>query len=172
MGPHYLNHFFAPKSVAIVGASKREESVGNRLLLNMLEAEFQGRLYPVNPKHEEILEIKTYPNIDSIPDVLELVVIATPAPTIPSIVRECGEKNVDSIIIITAGFAELGDIGKRFQQEVLDIAHRYNIRIIGPNCLGVIRPSEHLNATFGYGVIPTGHLALVSQSGAVCTAPD
>ncbi len=170
MGPHYLNHFFAPKSVAIVGASKREESVGNRLLLNMLEAEFQGRLYPVNPKHEEILEIKTYPNIDSIPDVLELVVIATPAPTIPSIVRQCGEKNVDSIIIITAGFAELGDIGKRFQQEVLDIAHRYNIRIIGPNCLGVIRPSEHLNATFGYGVIPTGHLALVSQSGAVCTA--
>lgn len=170
MGPHYLNRFFVPKSVAIVGASEREESVGHRLLLNMQEAGFEGKLYPVNPKHEELLGLKTYPDIDAIPDTLELVVIATPAPTVPSIVRQCGEKGVDSVIIITAGFAELGNVGKRLQQEVLDIAHRYDIRIIGPNCLGVICPRAHLNATFGYGIVPDGHLALVSQSGAVCTA--
>jgi acetyltransferase len=170
MSAHYLNRFFVPKSVAIVGASEREESVGHRLLLNMQEAGFKGKLYPVNPKHDELLGLKTYPDINAIFDTLELVVIATPAPTVPSIVRQCGEKGIDSIIIITAGFGELGEAGKRLQQEVLDIAHRYDIRIIGPNCLGVIRPSGHLNATFGYGTVQEGHLALVSQSGAVCTA--
>ena len=170
MGPHYLNHFFVPKFVAIVGASKREESVGQRLLLNMQEAGFKGKLYPVNHKHDELLGLKAYPDIDAIQDGLDLVIIATPAPTVPAIVRQCGEHGVDSIIIISAGFAELGDAGKRLQREVLDIAHRYSIRIIGPNCLGVIRPSGYLNATFGYGTVQDGHLALVSQSGAVCTA--
>ena len=170
MGPHYLNCFFAPKSVAIVGASEREDSVGQRLLLNMQEAGFKGRLYPVNNKHDELLGLKAYRDIDAIPDALELVVIATPAATVPGIVRQCGEKGVNSIIIISAGFGELGDSGKRLQQEVLDIAHRYDIRIIGPNCLGVIRTSSGLNATFGYGRVKDGNLALVSQSGAVCTA--
>ena len=170
MGPHYLNRFFAPKSVAIVGASEREASVGHRLLLNMQEAGFKGRLYPVNHKRDELLGLKAYPDIDAIPDTPELVVIATPAATVPGIVRLCGEKGVHSIIIITSGFGELGDAGKRLQQEILDIAHRYDIRIIGPNCLGVIRTSSHLNATFGYGEVKDGNLALVSQSGAVCTA--
>ena len=170
MGPHYLNPFFAPKTVAIIGASKREESVGYRLLLNMQEAGFKGKLYPVNPKHEELLGLKTYPDIDSIFDTLELVIIATPAPTVPNIVLQCGMKGVGAIIIITAGFSEVGDAGKRLEQKVLDIAHRYDIRIIGPNCLGIIRPSGQLNATFGYGTVQDGHLALVSQSGAICTA--
>jgi len=170
MGPHYLNRFFAPKSVAIVGASEQEASVGHRLLLNMQEAGFKGRLYPVNHKRDELLGLKAYPDIDAIPDTPELVVIATPAATVPGIVRLCGEKGVHSIIIITSGFGELGDAGKRLQQEILDIAHRYDIRIIGPNCLGVIRTSSHLNATFGYGEVKDGNLALVSQSGAVCTA--
>jgi acetyltransferase len=170
MGPHYLNRFFAPKTVAIVGASEREESVGYRLLLNMQEAGFKGKLYPVNPKHEELLGLKTYPDIDSIFDTLELVIIATPAPTVPKIVLQCGKKGVGSLIIITAGFSEVGNAGKRLQQKVLDIAHRYDIRIIGPNCLGIIRPSGQLNATFGYGTVQDGHLALVSQSGAICTA--
>ncbi len=170
MGPHYLNCFFSPKSVAIVGASEREDSVGQRLLLNMQEAGFTGRLYPVNHKHDQLLGVKAYRDIDAIPDTLELVVIATPAATVPGIVRQCGEKGVSSIIIISAGFGELGDSGKRLQQEILDIAHRYDIRIIGPNCLGVIRTSSGLNATFGYGRVKDGNLALVSQSGAVCTA--
>jgi len=170
MGPHYLNSFFVPKSVAIVGASEREESVGHRLLLNMQEAEFQGELYPVNPKRESVLGLKAYPDLDAIPSAIDLVVVATPAPTVPAIVRQCGEKGVKSVIIITAGFGEMGDAGLRLQREVLDVARRYGIRIIGPNCLGVIRPSGHLNATFGYGRVKDGKLALVSQSGAVCTA--
>ncbi|MGZ8190013.1 MAG: bifunctional acetate--CoA ligase family protein/GNAT family N-acetyltransferase [Methylococcaceae bacterium] len=170
MGPHYLSRFFTPKTVAIVGASEREESVGNRLLLNMLEAEFKGGLYPVNNKRETLLGLKAYPDLLTVPEDLDLVVIATPAPSVPGIVRQCGEKGVTSVIIITAGFGELGDEGRRLQQEVLDIAHRYSIRIIGPNCLGVIRPSGQLNATFGDGPVKDGNLALLSQSGAVCTA--
>jgi len=170
MGPHYLNRFFTPKSVAIVGASERENSVGYRLLLNMQEAGFKGGLYPVNNKRDQLLGLKAYPDLNAIPEDLDLVVIATPAPSVPGIIRQCGEKGVSSVIIITAGFGELGSEGKRLQQEVLDIAHRYNIRIIGPNCLGVIRPSGYLNATFGDGTVKDGNLALLSQSGAVCTA--
>jgi acetyltransferase len=170
MGPHYLNRFFTPKSVAIVGASERPESVGYRLLLNMQEAEFKGGLYPVNNKREQILGLKAYPDLNSVPEDLDLVVISTPAPTVPAVMRQCGEKGVNSVIIITAGFGELGEEGHRLQQEVLDIAHRYGIRLIGPNCLGVARPSGFLNATFGDGTIQDGNLALLSQSGAVCTA--
>lgn len=170
MGPHYLNRFFTPKTVAIVGASEREESVGYRLLINMQEAGFKGNLYPVNNKRETLLGLKAYPDLNSISDELDLVVIATPAPSVPSVVRQCGDKGVTSVIIISAGFGELGDEGRRLQQEVLDLAHRHNIRIIGPNCLGVIRPSGQLNATFGDGPIKDGNLALLSQSGAVCTA--
>ncbi len=170
MGPHYLSPFFTPKSVAIVGASERPESVGYRLLLNMQEAGFAGGLYPVNNKREQVLGLKAYPDLEAIPEVIELVVISTPAPSVPSIMRQCGAKGVKTVVIITAGFAELGSEGRRLQQEVLEIAHRYAIRIIGPNCLGVARPAANLNATFGDGTIEKGHLALLSQSGAVCTA--
>ena len=170
MGPHYLKHFFTPNSVAIVGASERENSVGYRLLLNMQEAGFSGGLYPINPKHEQLLGIKAYPDLHAVPEDLDLVVIATPAPSVPNILRECGDKGVNSVIIISAGFGELGAEGLRLQQEILAIAHRYSIRIIGPNCLGVIRPSGQLNATFGDGTVKDGNLALLSQSGAVCTA--
>lgn len=170
MAPHYLNRFFTPKTVAIVGASERPDSVGHRLLLNMQEAGFKGGLYPINNKHEQLSGLKAYPDILAVPDDIDLVVIATPALSVPGIMRQCGEKGVTSVIIITAGFSELGEEGKRLEQEVLDIAHRYSIRIIGPNCLGVIRPGGQLNATFGDGVVKDGNLALLSQSGAVCTA--
>ncbi len=170
MGPHYLNRFFTPKSVAIVGASERENSVGYRLLLNMQEAGFKGGLYPVNNKRDQLLGLKAYPDLNAVPEDLDLVVIATPAPSVPGIIRQCGEKGVNAVIIITAGFGELGVEGIRLQQEVLDIAHRYSIRLIGPNCLGVIRPSGQLNATFGDGTVKDGNLALLSQSGAICTA--
>ncbi|CAA9890740.1 conserved hypothetical protein [Candidatus Methylobacter favarea] len=170
MGPHYLSQFFTPKSVAIVGASERKDSVGYRLLLNMQEADFKGGLYPVNHKRETLLGLKAYPDLIAVPEDPDLVVIAIPAPSVPEIVRQCGEKGVSAIIIITAGFAELGAEGHRLQQEILDIAHRYNIRILGPNCLGIIRPSGHLNATFADGPVKDGNLALLSQSGAICTA--
>jgi acetyltransferase len=170
MVPHYLSRFFKPKSVAIVGASEREDSVGLRLLTNMIEAGFTGALYPINNKRETLLGLKAYPNLAAIHDDIELVVVATPAPTVPDVIHQCGEKGVRSVIIITAGFGELGAEGKRLQQEVLDIASRYSIRIIGPNCLGVMCPSGNLNASFGDGTVKDGGLALLSQSGAICTA--
>jgi len=170
MEPHYLHRFFSPRTVAIVGASGRTESVGYRLLLNMQEAGFDGVLYPVNPKHETLLGLRAYPDVATVPGELDLVVIATPAPTVPAIIRQCGAKGVAAAIIITAGFGELGEEGRRLQQEVLAIAQRNGIRIIGPNCLGLARPGSLLNATFADGVIKDGNLALLSQSGAVCTA--
>lgn len=170
MGPHYLNRFFTPKSVAIVGASGRDNSVGYRLLLNMQEAGFAGGLYPINPKHEQLLGLTTYPDLVSLPETPDLVVIATPAASVPSVVRQCGEKGVKSVVIISAGFAELGTNGAGLQQEVLQVASHFGIRIVGPNCLGIIRPSGKLNATFGDGTVKDGHLALLSQSGAICTA--
>jgi len=170
MGPHYLKHFFTPQSVAIVGASERPDSVGYRLFINMQEAGFKGELYPVNHKHEVLLGVKAYPELKAIQGDIDLVVVATPAPSVPSVMRQCGEKGVKSVIIITAGFGELGEEGIRLQQEVLGIAQRFGIRLIGPNCLGVVRPSGYLNATFGDGVVKDGNLALLSQSGAVCTA--
>lgn len=170
MNPHYLSRFFNPQSVAIIGASERPDSVGCRLMLNMQEAGFMGGLYPVNPKHEQVLGLTAYPNLLAIPADLDLVVIATPACSVPNIMQQCGEKGVGAVIIISAGFGEVGAEGKRLQQAVLDIAKRYNIRLIGPNCLGVIRPNGQLNATFGEGRVKDGNLALLSQSGAICTA--
>jgi acetyltransferase len=170
MGPHYLSRFFSPRSIAIIGASERPDSVGHRLLLNMLEAGFKGGIYPVNVKHENLLGCKVYRDINAIPEEIDLAVIATPAATVPGIVHQCGDKGVGCVIIISAGFGELGAEGKRLQGEILDIARRFGIRIIGPNCLGVVRPSSHLNATFGDGPVKDGNLALLSQSGAVCTA--
>lgn len=170
MGPHYLHHFFTPKTVAIIGASERPDSVGYQLLHNMLEAGFSGGLYPVNNKRDSLLGLKAYADLNAIPEEIDLVVIATPAPSVPNLVRQCGEKGVQAVVIITAGFGELGEEGKRLQQEVVAIAHRYSIRLIGPNCLGISRPSANLNATFGDGTIKDGNLALLSQSGAVCTA--
>jgi acetyltransferase len=170
MGPHYLNRFFTPKSVAIVGASERIDSVGHRLLINMQEAGFKGGLYPVNNKHEQVLGLTAYPDLNAIPEDLDLVIIATPATSVLNIINQCGEKGVLSVIIISAGFGELGSEGKRLEQEILDYARRYNIRIIGPNCLGIIRPSGAINATFAEGVVKDGNLALLSQSGAMCTA--
>lgn len=170
MGPHYLNRFFNPTSVAIVGATERKDSVGHQLMLNMIEAGFKGNLYPINHKRDTVMEYKAYPSLTVLPEAPDLVVIATPAATVPELMHQAGEKGVKSVVVITAGFSELGEEGTRLEREILDIARRFEIRIIGPNCLGIIRPSAQLNATFGYGQVADGSLALVSQSGAVCTA--
>ena len=170
MGPHYLHRFFTPKTVAIIGASERADSVGFQLLHNMIEAGFTGSLYPVNHKRASLLGLQAYPDLNAINDDIDLVIIATPAPSVAQLMRQCGDKGVGAVVIISAGFGELGEEGKRLQQDVVSIAQRYNIRLIGPNCLGIARPSANLNATFGDGTIKDGHLALLSQSGAVCTA--
>lgn len=170
MGPHYLDRLFAPKAIAVFGASTRENAVGTRVFQNLLEAEFDGPVYPINPKYQELQGKRCYPVIDAINDHIDLAIITTPAATVPGIIHQCGEHGVRAAIVVSAGFAEAGDNGARLQKQLLQEAARYQIRIMGPNCLGLIHTRKHLNATFSKNMAQPGPLALVSQSGALCTA--
>ena len=170
MGKHYLNTLFAPKSVAVFGASDRSDSVGQIVFKNMLESGFQGALYPINMKNPEVQGKRAYACIADIGKPVELAVIATPPQTVPGIIEECGIHGVKAAVIITAGFGEAGAEGVALEKSLLETARRYNIRLIGPNCLGIMRPSIGLNATFNKGSSNTGNIAFVSQSGALCTA--
>lgn len=170
MGKHYLNPLFAPKSVAVFGASDRIDSVGQIVFKNMLDSGFQGKLYPINSKNPEVQGQRAYPTIGAIGDPVELVVIATPPKTVPGIIEECGIHGVKAAVIITAGFGEVGAEGAALERKMMEAAHQYNIRLIGPNCLGIMRPSIGLNATFNKGSANVGNIALISQSGALCTA--
>ncbi len=165
MGQHYLKPLFAPQSVAIFGASEKADSVGKIVFQNMLESGFQGALYPINPKHQIIQGRQAYASIQQIQGEVDLAIIATPAATVPDIIEQCGKHRVKAAVIITAGFGEAGAAGVTLQQAVLANAKNYNIRLIGPNCLGVMRPDIGLNATFNHGNANVGNLAFVSQSG-------
>jgi len=170
MGKHYLNPLFAPKSVAVFGASDRPDSVGQIVFKNMLDSGFQGKLYPINSKNAQVQGQKAYASIGAVGEPVELVVIATPPKTVPGIIEECGIHGVKAAVIITAGFGEVGHEGATLEHQLLENARRYNIRLIGPNCLGIMRPSIGLNATFNKGPANIGNIALISQSGALCTA--
>lgn len=170
MKKHYLNKVFEPQSVAIVGASDRESSVGAQILRNMRESGFGGVLYPVNPKHDTVQGLPAYKSIRDIDHPIDLVVIAIPAPKIPEVMRQCGEHGVGAAVVLSAGFAEIGKRGQALQNEIVDIARTNDIPLVGPNCLGVIRPRVGLNATFAKSGAGSGHVALVAQSGAFCTA--
>ncbi len=170
MGLHYLDRLFAPRSIAVFGASERTDSVGGRVYANLREAGFDGSLYPVNPKHHRIHEVHCHKNIAAIGKPVDLAVIATPAATVPGIIEACGEQGVVAAIILSAGFSEGDGQGTGLEQKVLETAHHYRMHILGPNCLGLIRPAARLNATFSRNMAAPGGLALVSQSGALCTA--
>ena len=170
MGKHYLNPLFAPKSVAVFGASDRQDAVGQIVFQNMLQGGFKGKLYPINAKNAEVQGQRAYATIAEIGEPVELVVIATPPQTVPGIIEECGLHGVKAAVIITAGFGEAGAQGVALEKELMEAARRYNIRLIGPNCLGIMRPSIGLNATFNNGSANVGNIAFVSQSGALCTA--
>ena len=170
MGKHYLNTLFAPKSVAVFGASDRVDSVGQIVFKNMLESGFKGGLYPINAKNTQVQGQRAYAAIADIVEPVELVVIATPPQTVPDIIEACGIHGVKAAVIITAGFGEAGAAGVALEKELIATALRYNIRLIGPNCLGIMRPSIGLNATFNKGGANIGNIAFVSQSGALCTA--
>lgn len=170
MSQHRLKPLFSPKSVAVFGASDRIDSVGQIVFQNMLQSGYQGALYPVNPVRTEVQGCKAYATLAQIAEPVELAVIATPAHTVPDIIEECGKHLVKAAVIITAGFGEAGEAGKLLEAAVLKNAQRYGIRLIGPNCLGVMRPDIGLNATFNKGSAIPGNVAFVSQSGALCTA--
>ena len=162
--------FFEPSSVALVGATEREGAVGRIVLDNLLLAKDKRKIYPVNPNREKILDAKCYPNISSLSEMPDLAVVVTNAKLVPDIVEESGKAGIKNIIIISSGFKEAGDEGKTRESKIFDTAKKYNIRIIGPNCLGVIRPSTNLNATFATKMTKPGRIAFLSQSGALGSA--
>ncbi|MFO1346385.1 MAG: bifunctional acetate--CoA ligase family protein/GNAT family N-acetyltransferase [Rhodocyclaceae bacterium] len=167
---HYLTSLFEPKSVAVIGASERENSVGSIIFKNILDAGYKGRLYAINPKHETIHGVQAHASIEEIGARVELAVICTRPQTVPAIVEQCGRSGIKNVIVITAGFAEAGHSGAALERKMLEIARSYNVRVLGPNCLGLIRPTLGLNATFAKVTANAGNLALVSQSGAMCSA--
>jgi acetyltransferase len=170
MGLHYLDRLFAPHSIAVFGANERSESVGGRVYANLRAAGFGGKLYPVNPKHTRIRGARCYDSITAIGKPVDLAVIATPAATVPGIIEACGEQGVAAAIILSAGFSEGEGQGAALEQKLLESARHHGMRVLGPNCLGLIRPAAKLNATFSRNMAAPGRLALVSQSGALCTA--
>ena len=167
---HYLTPLFEPASVAIVGASETAGRVGQVLLTNMLAAGFSGPLFAVNPKYREVHGVPCFPSLSRLPQRVDLAVIATPPATVPGIMADCGKAGVHAAVVITDGFSEIGAAGAALERRTLNLARQYGVRMIGPNCLGILRPEIGLNASFARGSALRGSLALVSQSGAVCTA--
>jgi acetyltransferase len=170
MPQHFLNALFAPKSVAVFGASDRTDSVGGVVFANLRSAGFAGPVIPINPKHATVQGVPAFPALDKVGQPIELAVVCTPAATVPDIIDHCGRLGVKGAIILTAGFSETGETGKALEQRLLETAARHGLRFIGPNCLGAMRPALGFNATFNRGMAKPGKLALVSQSGALCTA--
>jgi acetyltransferase len=165
-----LEKFFNPASVAIVGVSQTPGKVGYEILANMIKAGFPGKIFPVNPNAKTIEGLACYPDVASIGQIPELVIIVVPAKIVPSIMRQCAKAGVKSVVIITAGFKEVGPEGKELEQQVVQIARQAGIRVIGPNCLGVIAPANKLNASFGGDLPRTGVIGYLSQSGALLAA--
>jgi acetyltransferase len=166
---HPLDPIFSPRSVALVGASERAGSVGRSVLWNLLSSPFGGTIFPVNNKRSNILGVRTSPSVSELPEVPDLVVITTPAATVPSVLREAVDLGIPGGIVISAGFKEIGAAGIALEREIMEIV-RGKMRIIGPNCLGVMNPVQGLNATFAATVAKPGNVAFISQSGALCTA--
>jgi acetyltransferase len=169
MGEHYLKRLFAPQSVAVFGASDEPGAVGTLLLANLRQG-FSGQVYAINPKHEKVQGQPCYPSLEAAGHAVDLAVIATPAATVPGIIEALGRFGVPGAVILSAGFSEAGEKGRKLERELLEVARRHGVRLVGPNCLGIMRPSIGLNATFAHGAAKAGKLALVSQSGAICTA--
>lgn len=165
-----LKSIFAPKNVAVIGATEKEGSVGRTILWNLISSPFGGAVFPINPKRPSLLGIKAYPTIKDVPDPVDLAVIVTPAPSIPGIIGECIETGVKGAIVISAGFKEIGPEGVRLEQQILEQTRKSGMRVVGPNCLGVMNPVSGLNATFAAGMAHKGNVAFISQSGALCTA--
>jgi len=166
-----LSKLFNPKVIAIIGASAKDGTVGNSLMKNIIGSGYDGIVYPINPKRTNILGVKTYKTLSEITDQVDLAIIAVGAKYVPDIVEDCGMNGVSGIVLISAGFSEIpGEEGKILLAQIAETIKRYNMRMIGPNCLGFIKPSIKLNATFANRMALPGKIAFISQSGALCTA--
>ncbi|HWB52900.1 MAG TPA: CoA-binding protein, partial [Tepidisphaeraceae bacterium] len=165
-----LDVIFSPRSVAVIGATETSGAVGRTVLWNLISSPFGGTVYPVNPKRPSVLGIKAYPSIKAIPEKVDLIVVCTPAPSVPAIISEAVACGVRGAVIISAGFKETGPAGAKLEQDILAIARTGKMRIIGPNCLGVMNPIGGLNASFAGSMAKPGNVAFLSQSGALMTA--
>ena len=169
-GRRPLDALFVPRSVAVIGATEKEGSVGRTVLWNLISSPFGGTVFPINPKRPNVLGLKAYPSLAEAPDPVELAVIVTPPHTVPGVMDECVAAGVRGVIVISAGFKETGPEGEELERQVLARARAGGIRVIGPNCLGVMNPIGGLNATFAAGIARPGSVGLISQSGALLTA--
>jgi len=169
-GNQPLDVFFSPKTVAVIGATETVNTVGRTVLWNLVTSPFGGTVYPVNPKRPSVLGVKAYKSVSDIPEQVDLAVIVTPPPSIPGIIRECGENGVRGAVVISAGFKEIGPEGAELERLLLKEALAADIRVVGPNCLGVMSPRSGLNATFASTIARPGSVGFISQSGALCTA--
>lgn len=165
-----LDKIFKPETIALIGASDREGSVGSAVMNNLLTGGFEGKIFPINPKSKTIHGKKAYKSIGKTPKKVDLAIITTPAKTVPDIVKECGEAGVGGLLIISAGFAEAGAEGQKMMKNVMKTIQKYGMRMIGPNCLGFVNPNLGVNATFASKSAPKGKIAFISQSGALCTS--
>ncbi len=170
--PKNIQSIMAPTSVAVVGATNRRGSVGLAVFRNILDSGYQGVLYPVNPKAKSIQGVKAYPSLTDIPDPIDMAVLVVPSKAVPAVVEEAAAKGIPGVTVITAGFKEIGGEGVELEKKIVEISKKHNIRVVGPNCLGVINtnPEISLNASFARITPQPGNIAFVSQSGALCTA--
>src|SRR5208282_5306856 len=165
-----LDAMFAPDSVAVIGATSREGTVGHAVLENLLHGRFQGKVYAVNAKHPEVLGLKTYASIRDIPGHVDLAVVATPAATVPQIIGECVDAGTQSAVVLSAGFRERGAEGAALERQIQDQLRRGSMRVLGPNCMGLMNAAAGLNATFVKDAPKVGNVAFLSQSGALLGA--
>ncbi len=165
-----IEKMMSPKTIALIGATDKEGTVGEATLKNLLIGKGRHVVYPVNPGHESVLGLKCYPSIAAVPEHVDLAVIATPAKSVPQVVEECGKAGVDGVVIISAGFREVGKEGVELEEKIRAIRERYGFRLLGPNCVGFVRPGAHLNATFLKDNPEPGSIAFISQSGALGSA--
>jgi acetate---CoA ligase (ADP-forming) len=167
--PRPLDSILAPRSVAVVGASRTPNTIGHQILLNLVKYEYTGTVYPVNPNASAVHAIKSWPSLGAIPDPVELAVVCVPKVLVGQVAEEAGRKGVKALVVISAGFREVGGAGADRERELLAICRRHHMRLIGPNCMGVLNadPSVSMNATFAPGMPPFGRAAFVSQSGAM-----
>ncbi len=167
---HHLEPMISPRSIAIIGASRDKKKIGAIVLRNIIGGGFGGKIYPVNPTGGVIQKLRAYKSYNDIPQIPDLAVVAVPASIVPTVIEEIGQKGTRNVIVLSAGFKEVGETGKIAEEELIAIAKKHNISIIGPNCLGLLNATRKLNATFGASSLLSGNLRFISQSGAIATS--
>jgi acetyltransferase len=170
MGQYHLDRIFQPDSIAVVGASEKQGSIGNAVMTNLIAGRFAGKVFPVNTRYQKVHGLPCCPSVKEVAAAVDLAVIATPIETVPEVIADCVARGLGGAIVISAGGKEAGPAGQAIEKEIRELAYRGGLRILGPNCLGVMRPGACLNASFASAMPADGNLGFISQSGAICTA--